>query len=77
MTRPTTTIAKNESCRITRTSSDFEFLTGTKHEVYDRERGEKLSSWTGSEALLDRLEEVDHRLADDFREWYEEVANAP
>lgn len=64
-------IAKNESCKITRTTSDFEFATGYKHEVHDREMGELLSQWRDSEALLERLEEVDHRLAGEFREWYE------
>lgn len=64
-------IAQNESCRITRTSSSFEFATGYKHEVHDRERGELLSQWRDSEALLERLEEADHRLTEEFREWLE------
>lgn len=65
------TIASNESCRITRTSDSFEFFTDYKHEVHDRERGEVLSKWKDSERLLERLEEANHRLADEFREWYE------
>lgn len=69
--RPPENIAKNESCRITRTSAGFEFATGYKHEVHDRERGELLSQWRDSTALLERLEDADHRLAGEFREWLE------
>lgn len=65
-------IAQNQSCRITRTSDDYEFFTDIKHEVHDKERGKKLSSWKDSEALLKRLEEVDHNLTSEFREWLEE-----
>ena len=67
----TKTIAQNESCRITRTSEEFEFIRGYKHEVYDIERGELLSQWKSSSALLDRLNDVDHRLADQFNAWYQ------
>lgn len=69
-------IAENESCRITRTSFGYEFATGEKHEVHDTERGEKLSGWESSKALLERLEEADHRLAGEFREWYESEGDA-
>jgi hypothetical protein len=62
-------IAQNEACRITQTSRSYEAMTGQKHEVWDRERGEKLSGWADSEALLERLDEADHRLTDEFREW--------
>lgn len=71
MSEPAKTIAENESCRITLCSSDYQFVTDYRHEVHDKERGEVLSSWTSSDALMDRLDEADHRLADDFREWYE------
>jgi len=70
MSRPTKVIAQNESCKITRTSSDFEFFTDYKHEVHDRERGEVLSKWKSSKRLLERLKEANHRLAADFEDWY-------
>jgi len=66
----TEVIAENELCRITLTSSSFQFLTGYLHEVYDTERGELLSQWKSSDNLMERLDDVDHRLADEFREWY-------
>jgi len=71
MIEPTKIIAENESCCITRCSEDYEAMFNYKHEVHDTERGELLSSWKSSKRLLDRLDEADHRLADDFREWYE------
>lgn len=64
-------IAQNESCRITRTSQNYEFFTDYKHEVQDRETGDVLSHWESSKDLLNRLQEVNHRLADDFEDWYE------
>lgn len=70
-TRKERAVAQNKSCLITRTRESFEFFTGYRHEVYDREQREILSQWEDSTELLEKLDEDDHRLYEEFKAWYE------
>lgn len=66
------TVAKSEDCMIISTSSSFESLVGYQYEVYDLSWGrELLSQWRDGEALLERLEDVNHPLTEEFREHWE------